>query len=99
SRGVVEVKERSSAVESLEFSSLPPGFYPSLRAKVTPSNLEVVAAGPLVLHHDFIEVAQRDLRRAELVIMPVVAVFLLLAFGSVVAAVLPLALGPLPRAA
>src|SRR5262249_19713009 len=62
-RGVVELKQRRSAVESLEFSSLPPGFYPSLRAKVSPSDLEVVAAGPLVLHHDFIEVAQRDLRR------------------------------------
>src|SRR5262249_18000915 len=72
---------------------LPPGFYPSLRAKVSTSALEVVAAGPLVLHHDFIEVAQRDLRRSELVIMPVVAVFLLLAFGSVVAAFLPLGVG------
>jgi len=92
-RGVVELKQRSSAIESLEFSSLPPGFYPSLRAKVTPSDLEVVAAGPLVLHHDFIEVAQRDLRRAELVIMPVVALFLLLAFGSMVAAILPLGVG------
>ena len=92
-RAVVELKHRSSAIESLEFSSLPPGFYPSLRAKVAPSALEVVAAGPLVLHHDFIEVAQRDLRRSELVIMPVVALFLLLAFGSVVAAFLPLGVG------
>jgi uncharacterized membrane protein YdfJ with MMPL/SSD domain len=92
-RAVVELKQRSSAIESLEFSSLPPGFYPSLRTKVAPSALEVVAAGPLVLHHDFIEVAQRDLRRSELVIMPVVALFLLLAFGSVVAAILPLGVG------
>src|SRR5499425_3125861 len=69
-RAVVELKQRSSAIESLEFSSLPP-----------------------VLHHDFIEVAQRDLRRSELVIMPVVALFLLLAFGSVVAAFLPLGVG------
>src|SRR5262252_395603 len=92
-RAVVELKHRSSAIESLEFSSLPPGFYPSLRSKVIPSALEVVAAGPLVLHHDFIEVAQRDLRRSELVIMPVVALFLLLAFGSMVAAILPLGVG------
>jgi len=92
-RAVVELKHRSSAIESLEFSSLPPGFYPSLRSKVSPSALEVVAAGPLVLHHDFVEVAQRDLRRSELVIMPVVALFLLLAFGSVVAAILPLGVG------
>jgi len=45
------------------------------------------------LNHDFVEVAKRDLARAELVILPVVAVFLLLAFGSVVAALLPLGVG------
>ncbi len=94
-RAVVELKHRGSAVESLEFSSLPPGLYATLRGLVAPSALEVVAAGSLVLHHDFVEVAQRDLHRAEMVILPVVALFLLLAFGSVVAALLPLGVGML----
>jgi len=92
-RAIVELKQHGSAVESLEFSSLPPGLYPSLRGKVGASNLEVVAAGSLVLHHDFVEVAKLDLRRAEMVILPVVALFLLLAFGSIVAAFLPLGVG------
>jgi RND superfamily putative drug exporter len=60
---------------------------------VAPSALDVVAAGNLVLHHDFVEVAQRDSHRAEMVILPVVALFLLLAFRSVVAALLPLGVG------
>ena len=94
-RAVVELKHRGSAVESLEFSSLPPGLYATLRGLVAPSALDVVAAGSLVLHHDFVEVAQRDLHRAEMVILPVVALFLLLAFGSVVAALLPLGVGML----
>jgi len=92
-RAVVELTHRGSAVESLEFSSLPPGLYTSLRSLVAPSGLEVVAAGSLALHHDFVEVAKLDLRRAEMVILPVVALFLLLAFGSVVAALLPLGVG------
>jgi putative drug exporter of the RND superfamily len=94
-RAVVELKHRVSAVESLEFSSLPPGLYASLRGRVAPSALEVVASGSLTLHDDFVEVAKRDLHRAEMVILPVVAVFLLLAFGSVVAALLPLGVGML----
>ncbi|HUO62907.1 MAG TPA: MMPL family transporter [Terriglobales bacterium] len=94
-RAVVELKHRGSAVESLEFSSLPPGLYASLRGLVAPSALEVVASGSLTLHHDFVEVAKRDLQRAEMVILPVVALFLLLAFGSVVAALLPLGVGML----
>jgi Predicted drug exporters of the RND superfamily len=92
-RAVVELKHRGSAVESLEFSSLPPGLYATLRGLVAPSALDVVAAGSLVLHHDFVEVAQRDLHRAEMIILPVVALFLLLAFRSVVAALLPLGVG------
>ena len=94
-RAVVELTHRGSAVESLEFSSLPPGLFASLRGLVAPSALEVVAAGSLALHHDFVEVAKRDLHRAEMVILPLVALFLLLAFGSMVAALLPLGVGML----
>src|SRR3990170_3856532 len=64
-----------------------------VRAGVRSGTLDVVAAGMVPLNHDFVEVAKRDLARAELVILPVVALFLLLAFGSVVAALLPLGVG------
>jgi RND superfamily putative drug exporter len=94
-RAVVELKQRASGPASLEFSVIPPEVYASLRSLVRSSTLEVVAAGNLPLNHDFVEVAKRDLARAELVILPVVALFLLLAFGSVVAALLPLGVGAL----
>jgi RND superfamily putative drug exporter len=77
------------------FSPVPPEVYASLRRQVRSDALEVVGAGGLALNHDFVEVARRDLARAELVILPVVAVFLLVAFGSVVAALLPLGVGVL----
>jgi RND superfamily putative drug exporter len=94
-RAVVELKQRASSPTSLEFSSVPPEVYGSLRRLVRSEALEVVAAGGLALNHDFVDVAKRDLARAELVILPVVVVFLLLAFGSVVAALLPLGVGVL----
>jgi len=92
-RAVVELKARSTGQASLEFSSVPPSVYASLRALVRSDALDVVAAGMVPLNHDFVDVAKQDLKRAELVILPVVAVFLFLAFGSLVAALLPLGVG------
>lgn len=94
-RVVVELKERASGTASLEFSPIPPEVYASLRRLVRSTTLDIVAAGNLALNHDFVEVAKRDLARAELVILPLVAILLLLAFGSVVAALLPLGVGVL----
>ncbi len=90
---VVELREHSSGFASLVFSSLPADLYPSLRGQVRSDALEVVAAGSIPLNHDFNEVSRRDLARAEMVILPVVALLLLVAFGSVVAALLPLGVG------
>ncbi len=53
------------------------------------------SVGNVALSHDFTEVARQDLGRVEVLILPVVAVLLLLVFGSVVAAALPLAVGAL----
>ncbi|HET8577850.1 MAG TPA: MMPL family transporter, partial [Methylomirabilota bacterium] len=89
----VELKDRMSGFASLEFSSLPADLYPSLRGLVRSEALEIVAAGSIPLNHDFNEIAKRDLTRAEAVILPVVALLLLVAFGSVVAALLPLGVG------
>ena len=95
---VVELKGEAAAFSSLEFSVLPPDVYPSLRAKVKTETLEMLPVGNIPLNHDFTEVTRTDLRRAELVILPVVVVLLLMVFGSVVAALLPLAVGALSMA-
>jgi len=94
-RAVVELKTRASGIASLEFASIPPEVYAEIRALVRSPALEVTAAGVVPLNHDFNEVAKRDLARAELVILPVVALFLLIAFGSAMAALLPLGVGML----
>ena len=95
---VVELKGEAAAFSSLEFSVLPPDVYPSLLAKVKPGPLEMLPVGNIPLNHDFTEVTRSDLQRAELVILPLVVILLLLVFGSVVAALLPLLVGALSMA-
>ncbi len=93
---VVELRGRATAgFASLGFSGVPSGLYPSLRGLVQSPTLEVLAAGNIPLNYAFIEVARQDLGRVELFILPLVAVLLLLVFGSVVAALLPLVVGGL----
>jgi RND superfamily putative drug exporter len=89
-RAVVELVGRASPFESLEFSSVPPDVYRSLRGLVHSDTLDVVATGSPALHHDFIRMAEQDLRRCEIVTLPLVLILLLVVFGSVVAASLPL---------
>ena len=91
----VELRGKAAGFASLEFSGLPPDLYPSLRNLVHSDTLEILAVGNVALNHDFIEVARKDLGRVEALILPAVAVLLLLVFGSVVAAALPLAVGAL----
>jgi putative drug exporter of the RND superfamily len=86
----VELVGRASAFESLEFSSVPPSVYESLRRLVRSETLEVVATGSPALHHDFTRMAEEDLRRCERVTLPLVLALLLVVFGSVVAALLPI---------
>ena len=95
---VVELHGRAAGFASLEFSGVSPEIYPALRTLVRSETLEVLAAGPVALNHDFTEVARTDVGRVEVVILPLVAVLLLLVFGSVVAATLPLAVGGLAMA-
>src|SRR5437773_1359762 len=89
-RAIVELVGRASPFESLEFSSVPPDVYGSLRRLVSSDTLEVVATGSPALHHDFTRMAEQDLRRCELVTLPLVLLLLLIVFGSAVAASLPL---------
>jgi RND superfamily putative drug exporter len=93
---VVELRGRATAgFASLGFSGLAPDVYPALRALVKSSTLEVLDAGTIPLNHGFTEVARQDIGRVELIILPLVAAMLLLVFGSVVAAFLPLVVGGL----
>jgi len=92
-RASVELRGYTSAVESMVFAAKGGEAYAELRPLVRSDVLTVVAQGALALHHDFTETTRRDVRRAEMVILPVVPLLLLLAFRSVVAAALPFGVG------
>jgi putative drug exporter of the RND superfamily len=69
-----------------------PGLRAALRTDVDPA-IEVGLAGGPAFYGDVQDVSESDLRRSELISFPLAAVALLLVFGSVVAASLPLAVG------
>ena len=54
-----------------------------------PTDLELTLTGAPVFYEDIFDVTERDLRRAELLSIPMAAVALVLVFGSLVAGVLP----------
>jgi RND superfamily putative drug exporter len=91
----VELNGRAPAFASMTFGGLAPGLYTGIRSQVKSDTLEVLATGPAAMNHDFSEVARTDLRRSELVVLPVVLLLLLLVFGSAVAAALPVVVGVL----
>jgi RND superfamily putative drug exporter len=67
--------------------------YTALRAAVRPSGLTVVGTGNVPINRDFSATLESDLARAETVTLPVTLILLLLIFGTVVAAGLPLGIG------
>lgn len=62
-------------------------------ALVEQPDLEMLVAGGPAFYADIETASQRDLRRAELIALPVALVALLVVFGSVVAAFIPLITG------
>jgi RND superfamily putative drug exporter len=68
-------------------------YYPELRAKVSSSKLQVQATGILAINNGFNVVLLADLQRAEIVALPLALILLLLVFGAVVAALIPLGTG------
>ncbi|MEO8462343.1 MAG: MMPL family transporter [Chloroflexota bacterium] len=67
---------------------------PGIRAGLKDApGLEVGLAGGPAFYGDVQEVSESDLRRSELISLPLAALALLIVFGSVVAAALPLAVG------
>jgi RND superfamily putative drug exporter len=91
----VELKGGPSELSAMSLGQSESGIYPELRAKVRSDTLEIVPVGTMALNHDFTETATRAIRRAERVIWPVVPLLLVLVFGSVVGAALPLGVGVL----
>ena len=71
-----------------------PRALPGIRAALrTAPGLEVGLAGGPAFYGDIQEVSEADLRRSELISLPLAALALLLVFGSLVAASLPLFVG------
>jgi RND superfamily putative drug exporter len=68
-------------------------YYGAIRQEVRPTRLTVQATGNVPLNQAFNTTLETDLRRAEVVSLPIVLVLLLLIFGSVLAALLPLGVG------
>ena len=91
----VELTGRAPAFASMSFGGLPPGLFAEIRGQVRSDTLEILTAGPAAMNHDFEKIMQRDLHRAELLVLPLVLVLLLLVFGSAVAASLPIMVGVL----
>ncbi len=69
-----------------------PGIRAAL-ADVSAMGLEVGLSGGPAFYGDVQEVSESDLRRSELISLPLAGLALLLVFGSVIAAALPLAVG------
>jgi putative drug exporter of the RND superfamily len=69
--------------------------YAALRDRVDAGRLTVTATGQVPINHAFNTTLESDLRRAETVSLPVALILLLVIFGSVVAAALPLGVGVL----
>jgi predicted RND superfamily exporter protein len=68
-------------------------YYPTLRAKVSSDKLAVQATGILAINNGFNTVLFADLQRAEVVALPLALILLLVVFGAVVAALIPLGTG------
>jgi RND superfamily putative drug exporter len=84
------------AIVSVKDDSVTAGkYYPELRAKISSDVLSVQATGYLAINHDFNTILESDLQRAEYVSLPLALILLLLVFGTVLAAMLPLGVGML----
>ena len=67
--------------------------YPELRGRIRSDRLALLATGGIPIFADLDDAIGRDLRRAEIIVFPLVLVALVVVFGSVAAAGLPVAMG------
>ena len=69
--------------------------YKEFRARISSDRLDIQVTGGVAIFSDLNDASTRDLRRAEIIVFPLVLIALVVVFGSVVAAGLPLAMGGL----
>jgi trehalose monomycolate/heme transporter len=67
--------------------------FTAVRSSLTSPTLEVLAGGDVPINVAFNAQIGKDIERAEMVTLPIVAVLLVIIFGGLVAAVLPLIIG------
>ena len=78
-----------------DFRSVAEGYWESLRATVHSDTLRVLATGSLPINYEFDRTLNADLQRAELVSLPVALILLVLVFGTIVGALVPIGVGVL----
>jgi RND superfamily putative drug exporter len=70
-------------------------YFEELRGLVRSDQLTILATGGLPINRDFDVILDRDLQRAEIVSLPVALILMLIVFGTVVGALVPLGVGVL----
>lgn len=70
-------------------------YFEDLRALARSDSLTILATGGLPINRDFDVILDRDLQRAEIVSLPVALILMLIVFGTVVGALVPLGVGVL----
>ncbi len=70
-------------------------YFEDLRSLVRSDTLTILATGGLPINRDFDVILDRDLQRAEVVSLPVALILMLIVFGTVVGALVPLGVGVL----
>ncbi|HEU5288058.1 MAG TPA: MMPL family transporter, partial [Candidatus Limnocylindria bacterium] len=76
-----------------DFRAVADHYYDDLRGEIHSDTLRIYATSNLPINHDLNRILDADLRRAEVVALPIALVLLLLVFGTLVGALLPLGVG------
>ncbi|MGH7903416.1 MAG: MMPL family transporter [Candidatus Dormibacteraceae bacterium] len=69
------------------------GYFGELVKEIRPGPLGVLVTGDLAISRAFNDVLEGDVRRAEMISLPISLILLLLVFGAAVAALLPIGVG------
>ena len=83
------------SVQLRDLRSVADRYYEQLRASVHSDTLRVYATGNLPINHELNKTLNADLSRAEVVSLPIALILLVLVFGTVVGALVPIGVGVL----
>ncbi len=97
SAGLLSRDQRATLVSVTlrDFRSVADVYWEDLRATVHSDSLRVLATGSLPVNHELSKTLNADLQRAELVSLPVALILLVLVFGTIVGALVPIGVGVL----